>query len=212
MPNLSEQPVANLVHVENLREFFMESVGTAMESNRLSADGNTAHYVVNLLTLFARAEAFHDPDDTSPHRKPLALMLADALDATTVDERLFRLQRLGDMSLFIAGFFADDLQRSVVDLDYYISMGGGAYSSLSQQSRGTFKGRAFGPVFAELGAKFHRFVDVLNDVRSQAGSSRDTDVMRLYEVWLKTGSARAERLLRRAGIHPLRTAKIAWEQ
>jgi hypothetical protein len=212
MPNLSGHPVMNLVQVENLREFFKESVGTAMESNHLSADDNTAHYVVNLLTLFARAEAFHDPEDTSPHRKPLALMLAEALEATTVDERLFRLQRLGDMSLFIAGFFADDLQKSVVDIDYYISMGGGAYSSLSQQSRGTFKGRAFGSVFAELGAKFHRFVDVLNDVRSQAGSSRDTDVMRLYEVWLKTGSARAERLLRRAGIHPLRPANIAWEQ
>ena len=145
-------------------------------------------------------------------RLTLALMLAAALDAATVEERLFRLQRLGDISLFIAGFFADDLQHSVVDLDYYISMGGGAYSSLSLQSRGTFKGRAFGPVFAELGAKFHRFVDVLNDVRSQAGSSRDTDVMRLYEVWLKTGSARAARLLRRAGVHPLRAAHSGWEQ
>jgi len=211
MPSLPEHPATNLVHVENLREYFMDSVCTAMASNRLSADQNTAHYVVNLLTLFARAEAFHDPDDTSPHRKPLALMLAEALDAATVEERLFRLQRLGDMSLFIAGFFADDLQHSIVDLDYYISMGGGAYSSLSQQSRGTFKGRAFGSVFAELGAKFHRFVDVLNDVRSRAEASRDTDVMRLYEVWLKTGSQRAERLLRRAGIHPLRTALTAWE-
>ena len=99
MPSLPEQPATNLVHVENLREYFMDSVCTAMASNRLSADDNTAHYVVNLLTLFARAEAFHDPDDTSPHRKPLALMLADALDAATVEERLFRLQRLGDISL-----------------------------------------------------------------------------------------------------------------
>jgi hypothetical protein len=212
MPNLSGHPATNLVHVENLREFFMESVGTAMETNHLSADESTAHYVVNLLTLFARADAFHDPDDTTGHRKPLALMLADALEASTVEERLFRLQRLGDISLFIAGFFADDLQHSVVDLDYYISMGGGAYSSLSMQSRGTFKGRAFGPVFAELGAKFHRFVDVLNDVRNQAGSSRDTDVMRLYEVWLKTGSLRAERLLRKAGVHPLRSKHMSWEQ
>jgi hypothetical protein len=212
MPNVSGHTVPNLVQVENLREFFKDSVGTAMESNKLSADDNTAHYVVNLLTLFARAEAFHDPDDTSQHRKPLALMLAEAFDAPTVDERLHRLQRLGDISLFIAGFFADHLQRSVVDLDYYISMGGGAYSSLSLQSRGTFKGRAFGSVFAELGSKFDRFVDVLNDVRDQAGSSRDANVMRLYEVWLKTGSARAERLLRRAGIYPLRAAHSAWEQ
>ena len=100
----------------------------------------------------------------------------------------------------------------MVDIDYYISMGGGAYSSLSMHSRGTMKGRAFGPIFAELGEKFHRFVDVLNDVRNHAGAASDSDVMRLYEVWLKTGSARAARLLRSEGIYPLNCAQTEWEQ
>ena len=207
----SGQTTGVVVHVENLREFFRESVGCAMESNRVDANQDTAHYVVNLLTLFARSEAFHDPVDQEEQRRPLALMLADALDAPTAEQRLFGLQRLGDISLFIAGFFADDLQHSVVDLDYYISMGGGAYSSLSAQSRGTMKGRAFGQVFAELGEKFHRFVDVLNDVRNQAGSASDTDILRQYDVWLKTGSERAERLLRNQGVHPLPINRSAWE-
>jgi hypothetical protein len=206
MADLSGQATKELLRVENLQEFFRESVGAAMETNRLKADKDTAHYVVNLLTLFARSETFHDPADKEPRRKPLALMLADAIDAPTAEERLFGLQRLGDISLFMAGFFADDLQESVVDLDYYISMGGGAYSTLSMQSRGTFRGRAFGAVFAELGEKFNRFVDVLNDVRHQAGSNSASDVMRLYEVWQKTGSKRAARLLRQQGIHPLQPA------
>jgi hypothetical protein len=202
---MSGQPDNELVQVASLREFFRESVGVAMESNKLTAEHETSHYVVNLLTLFARAEAFHDPADDTPGRKPLALMLSDALEAPTPAECQFALQRLGDISLFIAGFFAADLQRSVVDLDYYISMGGGAYSSLSMQSHKTIRGRTFAGIFAELGEKFHRFVDVLNDVRDQAGSASDKDVLRLYEVWLKTGSERAARLLRRQGIHPLST-------
>ena len=202
MAAASGQTAGMVVHVESLREFFRESVDSAMASNQLEADCETAHYVVNLLTLFARSEAFHDPADQEQQRKPLALMLADAIDAPTVEQRLFGLQRLGDVSLFMAGFFADDLQYAVVDLDYYISMGGGAYSSLSVESRGTMKGRAFGSIFAELGEKFHRFVDVLNDVRSQAIASSDADIMRQYEIWLKTGSKRAARLLRAAGVHP----------
>ena len=206
MTELSAQPAGKLVQVENLREFFRESVGAAMKSNQLDADRNTAHYVVNLLTLFARSEAFHDAADCGCGRKPLALMLADALDAPTPAERMFGLQRMGDVALFMAGFFADDLQRSVVDVDYYISMGGGAYSSLSMQSRGTVKGRAFASVFAELGEKFHHFVDVLNDVRHQAGSASSTDIMRLYEVWRTTGSERAARLLRSQNIYPLASA------
>ena len=211
MTRTSGLPDSELVQVTSLREFFRESVDVAMESNRLSASSDTAHYVVNLLTLFARAEAFHDPADDAPARKPLALMLADAVDAPSPAEREFALQRLGDVSLFIAGFFANDQQHSVVDVDYYISMGGGAYSSLSMQSDKTMRARAFAEVFAELGDKFHRFVDVLNDVRDQAGSASDKDVLRLYEVWLKTGSERAARLLRRQGIHPLSNARTSWE-
>ena len=92
--------------------------------------------------------------------------------------------------------------RHVVDLDYYVHMGGGAYGSLSQQLRGTPRGQAFGPVFAELADKFNRFVDVLNDVRAAAQSNDDQDVLRLYELWLRTGSKRAERLLRGLGVEP----------
>ena len=207
MTRKSGQPDSELMQVTNLREFFRDSIGDSMASNRLTADCNTAHYVVNLLTLFARAEDFHDPADNAEGRKPLALMLADALDAPTIEQRCFGLQRLGDISLFVAGFFANDLQCSAVDMDYYVSMGGGAYCSLSMETRGTVRGKAFGSIYAELGEKFQKFVDVLNDIRDQAGISSDVDVLRQYELWLKTGSERAERLLRRQGIYPLSPAR-----
>ena len=203
MTRMSGQSETEVMQVSNLREFFRDSLREAMASNDVQAERDTAHYVVNLLTLFSRTEAFHDPEDNTEGRQSLALMLAAALEAPTPEQRYFGLQRLGDISLFIAGFFADDLGHSVVDLDYYVSMGGGAYSSLSMQTRGTMRGRAFGPVFAELGEKFQHFVDVLNDIRHQAGSTSDMNLLRQYEVWLKTGSQRAARLLREQGIHPL---------
>lgn len=203
MAGTSGQAAVEVLQVSCLREFFRESVDEALESNKLNADHHTSHYVVNLLTLFARAEAFNavSSDDDGP--RPLALMLADALEASTQEERYAALQRMGDVTLFMAGFFADDLQDSVVDLDYYISMGGTAYRSLSVEARGTFRGRAFATVFAELGDKFQRFVDVLNDVRNQAKNASDADLLRLYDVWRKTGSERARRLLREQGIYPL---------
>jgi len=34
-----------------------------------------------------------------------------------------RLQRLGDVSLFIAGFFARSFARKLIDIDYHIAMG-----------------------------------------------------------------------------------------
>ena len=46
-------------------------------------------------------------------------------------ERNRALQRLGDVSLFIAGFFAGSFARKLVDIDYHIAMGGRAYGSLA---------------------------------------------------------------------------------
>jgi len=187
--------------VANLQEFFKDSVADAMEKQGVAADDHTAYYVVNLLTLFARSEKLYDRRTDGPGPPPLALLLAEAAAAPDAQRNLV-LQRVGDTSLFVAGFFQDAFARKLVDVDYYIEMGGAAYGSLSESVRGTTRGRAFGGVFAELAAKFREFVDVLAEIRDSARAADDHDILRLYEVWLKTGSVRAARVLRSLGIEP----------
>jgi len=186
--------------VTSLAEFFHDSVLTSMQRQGLEAEYGTARYVVSLLTLFARSEALFDEGERRKTVRPLALMLADAVEAASPGERAFALQRLGDVSLFIAGFFPDSLADKVVDVDYYVSMGGGAYRSLSHEVRRTRPGAAVAEVFNELSAKFRGFVDVLTDIRDQ--SQAEQDLLRLYELWLKSGSARAGQLLRKLGVEP----------
>lgn len=188
--------------VANLQEFFKDSVADAMEKQRVAADDHTAYYVVNLLTLFARSEKLYDHRGDGPGPQPLALLLAEAADASDSQTRNVVLQRVGDTSLFVAGFFQDAFARKLVDVDYYIDIGGAAYGWLSDSVRGTVRGRAFGAVFAELAEKFREFVDVLAEIRDSARAADDHDILRLYEVWLKTGSQRAARLLRSQGIEP----------
>lgn len=188
--------------VASLQEFFKDSVEQAMERHRVDADDHTAYYVVNLLTLFARSETLFHKGGPGSGLQPLALLLADAAAADDVQVRNFLLQRVGDTSLFVAGFLGDGFERKLVDVDYYIHMGGAAYGSLSAELRGTVRGRIFGGVFAELAAKFRDFVDVLAEIRDSAKQIDDLDVLRLYEIWLKTGSTRAARLLRDRGIEP----------
>ncbi len=188
----------------SLQEYFRDSVDAAMASNRLAVESHTAHYVVNLLTLFSRSEALHDKAECGIAPKPLALMLADAAAAPTDESRNATLQHLGDVALFVAGFMAEGLDRKAVGIGYYVRMGGGAYHTLSLGLPANPRGRAFAPVFAELAAKFGEVVDVLNDVRHASNAGRDQDVLRLYENWLTTGSQRAGRLLRQLGIQPLK--------
>jgi hypothetical protein len=192
-----------VVPVHNLRDFFRESIDAAIEHQGVEVDVHASHYVVNLLTLFSRSESLYEDDGESYGIKPLALMMADAADAPTVTERNFSLQRIGDVALFISGFFADSLAHKLVDLDYYIYMGGNAYGSLSEEIRGTARGRALAEVYRELARKFQIVVDVLNEVRDGARQSSDVDVLRTYEVWLRTGSKRAAELLKQNGVIPM---------
>lgn len=195
----------SLVAVTNLREFFHDSVQTALRKQHVDVDDHTEHYVVNLLTMFARSDELYEQTPEGTRLKPLAHMLADAAEAPTPQLRDQALRRLGDVSLFIAGFFAQSFARKLVDVDYHIAMGGRAYGTLADSMRSSIRGQAFSAVFLELAQKFQRLVDVLNDVAEMSHEHSDKDILRLYEIWMKTGSPRAFAILRRLGVDPIST-------
>ncbi len=193
---------APAIDVRNLQEFFRDAVHAALQRQQVGVDDHTEHYVVNLLAMFARSDAFFDPTRDGPRLKPLALMLADAANAPAGEQRSRTLQRLGDVSLFVAGFLSHGFARRLVDVDYHVAMGGRAYGTLADSCGHGTRGRALAGVFAELAAKFQRLVDALNDVSEMSWRHSDRDLLRLYEVWLRTGSPRAHELLRARGVTP----------
>ena len=176
---------------ESAVEYFRELVEGALTHQRLATRELTAFYVVQLLTRFLQHPAGTGEDST-----PLAVRLAQALESGGAQQRA-SLRQIGDVSLFISGFFSDSLHRKPVDVDYYVSIGGCAYNALSRVETDTFS-----PVFAELGEKFVGFVDVLSEVSERTSCSSNADLLRLYEKWLKTGSARSGQLLVERGVVP----------
>jgi len=196
----------SVIAVASLREFFRDAFHSASENQRLDIDEQAEAYVVNLLTMFSRAEALYEPTPEGLRIRPLAHMLADALEAPTALARQRSLQRLGDVSLFVAGFFARSFARKLVDIDYHIAMGGNAYSSLADTMQRSTAGRTAGGIYAELAQKFQRLVDALNEVSEMSYRHTDADLLRLYEIWIKTGSRRAHGLLRRLGVQPVQHA------
>jgi len=188
-----------VVAATSLAEFFRGAVHSALADQHLAVEEQTEHYVVNMLTLFARSEHLYESTPDGPHLKPLALMLADALEATGTAARELALQRLGDVSLFMAGLFARSFARRLVDVDYHIAMGGRAYGALAHSHE---RDRRIAPaqMYGELAAKFLPLVDVLGEIGDAAYVYSQRDILRLYEIWLKTGSTRANRILRSLGI------------
>jgi hypothetical protein len=198
------QPVASL------KEYFRDALHDALSHQHVAVEGETEHYVVNLLTLFADADALYDRDARKSGNpgglKPLVVMLGEALEAPTHEAKCRGLQRLGDVSLFIAGFFSAGFARKLVDIDYHIAMGGQAYGTLAEACPRD-RSRTLRQVFAELAAKFQPMVDALNEISETAYQHSDRDRLRLYELWVKTGSERSRHLLRKLGIEPAPAAR-----
>jgi hypothetical protein len=172
--------------------FFHDEVDRAFRDRGLECGTLVEHYVVQLLAAYA---AQGIPDG------PLALKLAAAFDAAP-RERRRSLREIGDTSLYVSGFWADSLSDKLVDVDYYIELGGSAYGELARGGAG-WTGDPFGAVFGELAANFARFVEVLAIVsRRTAHPASDADVLRLYRTWKRTGSAHAAARLASLGVVP----------
>jgi hypothetical protein len=204
----ASEPGEAVLTVANLREYFHDALHGALAHQHVAVEDQTKQYVVNLLTLFARSEQLFDNSDGHARLKPLVQMLTEALEAPTAQARERGLQRLGDISLFIAGFFAHSFARKLIDIDYHIAMGGRAYGTLaSALSRG--RQQVLSRVYAELAAKFLPLVDALGEISDSARRYTHADILRLYEIWLKTGSPRAHGLLQRLGVTPTPVALAA---
>jgi hypothetical protein len=197
------------IAVMNLREFFRGSLQQALQNQHVRLDEQAEQYLVALLTRFARAEAYYEGADGRRTQRPLTWLLGEALEARTGGEQRERMQRLGDVSLFMAGFCAQSFARKLVDVDYCIAMGGNAYGTLASSWHGRLRGAVFSLLFTELASKFQRLVDVLNEVADMARPASDQDLLRLYEIWQKTSSPRARRLLAGRGIVPVQSSGTA---
>ena len=182
-----------LVRSESATEYFRELVESAMQHQKVAARELTSFYVVNMLTGFIHLDRSAGADD-----QPLAVTFAKALQAAGIAQR-DGLRRVGDLSLFISGFFSDSFRRSLVDVDYYKSMGEYAYGSLSRSEHDTFA-----QVFGELSSKFVGFMDVLSLISERTATTHasGTDILRLYEKWLRTGSVRDGQRLVEHGLLP----------
>jgi hypothetical protein len=178
----------------SIEEFFRDEVDHAFKDRGLEPGTLTEHYVVQLLAAYA-AQPIQET--------PLALKMLEAVEASPRERRV-QLREVGDTSLYVSGYWAESLDNKLVDVDYYIDLGGTAYGELARGGTG-WTGDPFGGVFAELAANFGRFVEALMVVRRRtvrAGSNQD--VLRLYQRWQRTGSRWAAARLAALGVVPPR--------
>lgn len=183
--------------VSNLQEYFYTHVHEAMCNQQIQARPETEFYLVHLLARFSKTELVYREAGNRLEEEALFKLLERALEADR-EARIILLQRLGDISLYFAGYFPESLSRKLIDLNYYIQMGGSAYGSLSSLvTRAQVQ-----ELYGELANKFGAWVEVLSEVSAHSQTRSEQDLLKLYESWLQTGSRVAATLLHKKGIIP----------
>src|SRR5690606_1414159 len=122
---MSEKSLELVTHPQ---AFFHELVMTALGNQKLQPAPETEFYLVNLLERFMFSERLR--------MQPLVCLFQEALEEPVpeLQRRLF--QQWGDTSLYVAWLFQASVDRKLVDVDYYIEVGGGAYRRVAARADG----------------------------------------------------------------------------
>jgi hypothetical protein len=194
----SDPPV--LIQDVHSAEFFRDAVTAAMNRQHLAAADTTVFYVVNLLNSFLTADHLFADSDEGLLSRPLADVYLEAIEAPTEQSRTTLLHRLGDIALFVSGVLPRSFATRLVGIDYYVAMGGNAYSCLSTSGVAGTRDLYLKVTFADLSNKFSGFVSVLTEVSQEARTGSDQSVVELYGEWFNTGNQAAARQLREVGV------------
>jgi len=182
----------------NPQAYFHELVTDTLSEKKISTKPETEFYLVNLLNQFVLTKNLFVQDASGQHKEePLALMVKGAIEESNPEGQKLLFQRVGDFSLYISGFFQESIYRKPVNIDYYIEMGGAAYGNAANLSESQFK-----KIFEELSDRFSVFVHVLSTISEKTTQKTESNLLRIYELWLKTKSQKAEVSLKKAGIDP----------
>lgn len=186
-------------------EFFREKVREATVKTGISIDSDTDFYLVNLMSDFVAPHA--SGVVTKEHHNildvPLALLLKQALEAPA-DQKIPIYKSLGDISLYMSGFFQDYFNNKTYDAKYFIALGSHAYSNIACLLRGKSKKKHFCDLYKDLAENFRHLVKILAVIsQSLHVDNRPQSMISLYERWLNEPSEGLEDQLKALGVTPV---------
>jgi len=194
-----DTPVETLIEpTESLQGFFKERIENSVARHGLNSDEGALWYLSQLLCNYSRTSAFLDNNGTRCALTPLAEYYRQAAESASPHERRMLLQRMGDVAIVVAGLFSGALNRKAVGVEYYMSMGEAAYSTLADESVCSTKGRSLQGIFEMLAIDFSDYVVAISEVPVK--NEEPKDLMALIEDWQTIEHPALKRQLQARGV------------
>lgn len=183
--------------------FFKERLESASSKLQVELSEDIEFYLVNLLTDFIDPSKLNQEFESDILKTPLAFLLKQTVEAPELRQpTMYR--RLGDTSLYFAGFFQDYFNDKSFDIRYFIDMGASAYDQAAQLHRSIIQDNDRAATLSYISVNFVQLVDVVAQA-SESDKPKNTEILHLYDRWDKSGSQRILRILLENGISPIKT-------
>ncbi len=142
---------------------FREYLSAELDLASSALSFHVKSYLVDLLCLYLPSDQLFERKEgqTKSHESALA-DLYKKTQSSGPQERLYAFKKMGDLSLYISGFFRSAVKRKIIHLSYYEQMGQTAYYFVSS---------AYGPapnVFKELSEEFKSLSQILFSIHKKS--------------------------------------------
>lgn len=187
-----EKSIVNLT----MSEYFSQEIERESRHLLPPLSEDIVHYLTQLLIHFSDSRRLFEYKDRQLGLPVLALLYEDAYHASSLRQRSITLRHLGDSALFIGALFFDHFSKKGINKDYFIGMGGGAYSSLGN---GNYENSH---LFNELAGKFPKLLQVVAKVCATDFEYTAEDIFSLLKRWQQTKDITLKEQLNSIGISP----------
>ena len=187
----------NVIKDNIIGDFLRKRVKQAINAEAIITSEWAEFYLVNLLQQYLLADKLFENSEEGRQEQPLAILLLTAMNDNKISGKIVHLRQLGDNALYMSGVFKDHIvSKKMVSIDYYKSMGAGAYLSLSSM----LSGDDLSDLYKELAENFVSLAHVLAAATICEGELSATELLKTYERWLKTGDENHLKILKRYGL------------
>lgn len=114
----------------NLQGFFFQDLNELNKKSLCPVPESIIYYSSDVLDKFALSQDFFEVSEGKVREKILGTKLLEATQLSREEQRRVY-KEVGDMSLLFCGYFAESVNKKIVDTQYYSQLGKMAYGHLN---------------------------------------------------------------------------------
>lgn len=166
--------------LSDLAAFLALELKESMTSQGVTASPPTEAYLGGILMRFAKPETLHNRAEGRATHQLLFKMRHQAASTPDAGARYASYRDLGDLSLFMAGFFYARVRRGVMGEEYYVEIGRRAYATVATIVAAR-QGKEVVEMYAEMADRFPLFRNAFEETADRVRIDGDRSLIRLCE-------------------------------